>query len=177
MSIQERKLSHATISLLLLGATVLLLVFHTVPARAQRMSAREQLATQAERLVELSKEDSERRKEAGISEIQAQELAKSIPIGTAQDRLILDLNDMAQKANVNFNALSFSLNEQGEIPSITISGGFEGSAARLVDFLKRIETNPRKLVVQSASLDNGLVIDGNQFATLTLTIQAYFTSL
>lgn len=172
---QERKLSHGSISLLLIGATILVLVFHTLPARTQREEIRVQLAQATERLTQLGKSANEQREEAGISEIASQELAKAIPSKIAQDKLILDLNEMAQKANVSFNALGFSLNENGDIPSITISGGFEGTPARLIDFLKRLETNPRKLVVQSASMDLGLIIDGNQFATLTLTLQAYFS--
>ncbi|PIQ77819.1 hypothetical protein COV82_02590 [Candidatus Peregrinibacteria bacterium CG11_big_fil_rev_8_21_14_0_20_46_8] len=174
MSLHERQFSQGTIALLLLGATLLVLFFHTVPARAKRMQAREQLAIAAERLVELSKEEAERREDAGISEIEAQELARAIPGDMSQDQLILDLADISAKADVSFNALSFSLNESSEIPSITVSGGFQGSPARLLQFLKLIETNPRKLVVQSASVDRGLVIDGNQFATLTLTLQAFY---
>ena len=97
-------------------------------------------------------------------------------VGDEQDVLVLNFKQMATAADISFNALTFTKREGGTLPSVTISGGFTGTSANIIRFLKMIEVNPRKLVIRDAGVSRSETVGGLELVSLNLTIEAFFRS-
>jgi len=170
----QKKVKSGYVTILFLVATVILFVFHTLPSQKKNT----ELSSQADKLRTevslLSGEKEELAPNGQLSEVEQKELDKSIPKNIEQDIIISNINELAKKADVSFNALTFSLQKGTAIPSINISAGFQGTSANIVRFLKMMETNPRKLVVKDAGISRAQTDTGLDIVNLSLSMSAFY---
>lgn len=172
--LSERKIHSGFVGFLFFVAAALLLIFYAVPAQKDISELKEKTALLAEELQTLTDETGLAISDTVISEVEQKELTQAIPKTLEQGALILDLNRMANAADVSFNALTFSLQQGASVPTVNISAGFQGQAANIVRFLKMIEVNPRKLVVKNAGVSRSENSGGLEFVNLNLTLQAFY---
>lgn len=170
----QKKVKSGYVTILFLLATVILFIFHTLPSQKEN-SALSDKADKLKAEVSLFSEQKEELAPRGqLSEVEQKELDKAIPQNIEQDIIISDINNLAKKADVSFNALTFSLQKGTAIPSINISAGFQGTSANIVRFLKMMETNPRKLVVKDAGISRAQTDTGLDIVNLSLSMSAFY---
>lgn len=91
--------------------------------------------------------------EVGSSASAKEKLLDAVPVGTAQDELILELSEIARKAGFQLNALNFSEGEDQEMGSyLGVSANFSGDYDKLIAFLQRIENADRLMRVTNLSI-------------------------
>lgn len=174
MYIKEKNISNNTIAILFLIAAILLLIFHTVPANRKLSNIKAEIAKAEKKLVQIEKEKASGVAANGLTEVDVKTLEQAIPSKMKQDELILDLSRITQKAEISFNALSFTLDQKDSLPAITVSAGFVGTPDNLMKFLKMLETSQRKIIVKSASVSRGEKVGDQQFANMTLSLQTFY---
>lgn len=116
------------------------------------------------------------------SEIKAQKVANSIPEKLEQDNLLLEMVAIAKKNDIIFNSINFSANEsdanQNEgllVKKVGISASFEGNYGDLVNFLKAVEQNGRKIVVENINVQLvGEPIAGIERVHFSLSMSAFY---
>lgn len=173
--ITEKKVSTQFIAGLILLATVILLAFHTLSARAEREVLLTEATALSQELAAVTQNSNDSSASTDVlSEVESKELAQAVPLNVAQDNLILDINRIAKTADVTFNALTFSVNKSAKIPTILISAGFQGAYQNLTRFLKLIETNPRKMIIKNAAISRSQTDAGFELVNLNLTMESYF---
>lgn len=172
--ITEKKVSTQFIAVMILLAAVILLVFHTIGAARDRSAKMAEAEELSKELAAITQGGGDTSSTDVLSEVEAKELASSIPVDLAQDTLILDINRIAKSADVSFNALTFSVNKLAAVPTVTISAGFQGAYQNLTRFLKLVETNPRKMIIKSASISRSTTDAGFELVNLNLTMESYF---
>ena len=170
----QRKIHSGLVGSLLLAAVAILFFFHTLPAAKRITELKRHAGTLQSKVAELSGETVSGT--SAVSEIEKKELAGAIPETIEQDVLVLNFKQMATAADISFNALTFTKREGGTLPSVTISGGFTGTSANIIRFLKMIEVNPRKLVIRDAGVSRSETVGGLELVSLNLTIEAFFRS-
>lgn len=172
----ERKIHTGFISTLFVVAVLVLLMFHTGPAQ----STTRDLTARRDTLkhdVETIASQQQGSGDGSLSEVEAKELAERIPQKLEQDIIVSDINKMAKAADVNFNALTFSLQKKSALPTVNISAGFQGPAANLTRFLSMIEKNQRKFVIKDASISRSTSSGGVEVVQLNLNIESYYQTL
>ncbi|MBI4994252.1 hypothetical protein HZC21_01235 [Candidatus Peregrinibacteria bacterium] len=175
----QTKIDTRLISFLLLAAAAILFIFHTVPAN----SGLNKLAADSEKLQEeinnLEKElAGEIQSGEKMSEIDKKDLAQAIPEKLEQDVIINTLNILAKTADVSFNAITFSQQQNNEgIKSVLISAGLQGASGNIVRFIQMVETSARKFVVKNASLarsESNVSNPALNIVNLNVSLQAFY---
>lgn len=113
------------------------------------------------------------------SDVKTQQVINAIPDKLEQDNLILDLVEIAKKNDIQFNSIGFSIGDvegvDGSLKKVGISAGFEGNYGDLVNFLKSIEQNGRKIVVENINIQLlGEPIEGVERVHFALSMQAFY---
>lgn len=171
----ERKIHSGFVGSLLLLAGILLIFFHTRPSQNALYELKRSVANlQTEIQTIEGKKTDTGETPIILSEVESKELTKAIPETLGQDQIITDLNRVALAADVSFNALTFNVNRDKELPAVNISATFQGPAGNIVRFLKMLEVNPRKLVVRDAGVARTEVREGIELVNLNVTLQSYF---
>lgn len=170
----QKKIHGGFVGSLFLIAAVLLFFFHTRPAARQNSELQNQLDQLAAAVQTLEEKSPAGLSGGAVSEVELKELDNAIPETLEQDGIIIDLNTIAKTANVSFNALTFNLQKQTDLPAVNISAGFQGSSADIIRFLKMLEVNPRKFLVKEAGVSHSESAGGIDLANLNLTLQAFY---
>lgn len=108
------------------------------------------------------------------SEVKQSEFLDAIPPNILQDRLIQDITAIAKEHGITLFGLQFGLRDlQSDPKEITISASFQGNYVDLIDFLKDVESNRRRIHVRSISVQllpetNGLSVN------FSLDMTAYY---
>lgn len=133
-------------------------------SKAESASVLEGLQSDYESLEQLSQEVSN-------SEATKEALVNAVPVGPAQDDLILELSEMATDASFDLNAMSFTDSiDQTYGNTLTISVNLTGSYDDLVDFLQKVEGAERLMTVKSLSVQLTTTTD----VVFNLSIEAYY---
>jgi hypothetical protein len=176
MAYLERKIHSGFVGILFLFAAILLLFFHARPTQNELYSLARSvsnLTSEVSALEGTKPADFETSSEIS-SEIEQKELSQAIPEHLNQDQLITDLNRIALAADVSFNALTFNLQKDIELPVVNISAAFQGPAPNIIRFLKMLEVNPRKFVVKDAGMARTEVREGIELVNLNVTLQSFY---
>lgn len=110
------------------------------------------------------------------SEIAKETTLSQIPENFDQDKLILDLNNVAKSNDVVLNNVSFSVPtsaKKGEVNKVGISASLTGSESELISFLKAVEGNTRKITVKSIAVQIGKSQDISM-VNFNLSMETYF---
>ncbi len=111
------------------------------------------------------------------SEVNKQTTLASIPEKLEQDKLIVDLTNIALKNDVVLNGVNFSISPSeipGQVTRVAVNASLVGSESALVNFLRGVEANTRKLLVKSITVQLG---DGNSAlsrANFSVNMEAYY---
>lgn len=172
---QERKIHSGLVGALLLLSALIVFSFHTRTAQRNTSVLESKIvALQAE----LQGVESTNGTSTGIaetlSEVEKNELSRAIPPTIGQDQIINDLYKAAKAADVSFNALNFNLEPNAALPTVNITGGFQGASGNILRFLKMVESNPRKLLVKDAGVSKSESIGGLELVNLNVTLQAFY---
>lgn len=112
------------------------------------------------------------------SDVKTQKVVNAIPEKLEQDNLILNMVDIAKKNDIEFRSISFSVVEGSEgdtVKKVGISASFEGNYGDLVNFLKAIEQNGRKIVVENISVQlAGEPVQGVERVNFALSMAAFY---
>lgn len=175
----QTKINTNFIGLLILIAALVLFIFHTIPANNGLNELNAEAAQLEEKIINLEKElAGEIQSGEELSEVDKKDLAQAIPEKLEQDIIINTLNILAKTADVSFNAITFSQqqNEEG-IKSILISAGLNGTSANIIRFIQMLETSARKFVVKQASLarsESNVSNPALNIVNLNVSLQAFY---
>lgn len=170
----QRKIHSGFIGSLVLLATFLLIFFHTRPAQQKLNEMKKSLNNLQGEIQLLTGQTATSVGEKSLTEIEQKELNQAVPVGLHQETIILDLNRMAQQTDISFQALSFTLQPDKPMPTVNISGGFRGGSEHIKRFLKMVEGNQRKFIVQDIGLSSAEGPEGLELVDLNLTLQAFY---
>jgi len=101
----------------------------------------------------------------------------SIPVKMYQDQIIKDIIGIAASYDINLRSLSFGkgFSSKQSLNSLQINAGFEGNYSDLIGFLKGIEQNPRKIRINSISVQVGVMETSlAKRASFTLSMEAFY---
>ncbi len=113
------------------------------------------------------------------SEITKETTFAAIPEKVDQDKLIMDLHAIAQKNDISLNGVNFSIppvDAKSKINKITINANLTGFEDSLIDFLRGVEANARKILVKSITVQVGEV-DGetvDKRVNFNVSMEAYY---
>ncbi|MBT4384435.1 type 4a pilus biogenesis protein PilO [Candidatus Peregrinibacteria bacterium] len=100
-----------------------------------------------------------------------QTLLTAVPANLGQDRLILELADIAVKAGFDLNAMNFSASvDQTYGNKLVVATNFAGQADDLIDFLKALENADRLLQVKTLNVQ----LTSSSDIAFNLNIEAYY---
>ena len=108
-----------------------------------------------------------------ISKSQATQdaLIKAVPVGVAQDELILELVEPAEEAGFDANVMNFSLRTDQEFGNtIGISLSLAGDYDNLITFLQAIENAERLMQVESIAVQR----TSTTGISFSLNIESYY---
>lgn len=89
----------------------------------------------------------------GVSEVKQSEYLDAIPEGVQQDVLIKNINDLATKHGVTLSSVQFGLSDTQELPKrVSVSASFQSGYSDLLEFLRALEANRRRIHVKSISV-------------------------
>ncbi len=86
-------------------------------------------------------------------------LKRSLPVGMAQDQLILDLKNLATSTGFSVNSLNFSQAQHSLGPSLLISANVTGTYDKLLEFLQKLENAERLIRVTSMNVQRTSTTD------------------
>lgn len=113
----------------------------------------------------------------GLTEVRKAELFGAIPLKLAQDQLLTDLNRLGKDHNMSLQNVSFGLGEAvSGLKKVTMNANFIGIYADLVEFLKALEENPRKMVVRSISVQVSKGEKSPASVNFSLQVEAFYQS-
>lgn len=101
----------------------------------------------------------------------------AVPTKMYQDQIIKDVVGIAASYDITLRSLSFGkgFSNKQSVSSLQINAGFEGNYNDLVTFLKGIEQNPRKIRVNSISVQVGVMdLSLAKRASFTLAMEAFY---
>ncbi len=113
------------------------------------------------------------------SEVVTQTSAAAIPEKMDQDKLLADLSALSLKNDVIMNSVNFSQPVEAKNSSlqrVSVNANFSGTQGSLINLLKGIEGNSRKLVVKSISVQSGSAQLLNARVYFTVSMVTYFSS-
>ncbi|MBI5412718.1 hypothetical protein HZA42_00020 [Candidatus Peregrinibacteria bacterium] len=174
--IQERKIHSGLVGTLLLLSALIVFSFHTRTAQQNAKVIESQIAALQAELqgVETTATGTSTGITETLSEVEKNELSRAIPPTIGQDQIINDLYKAAKAADVSFNALNFNLESNAALPTVNITGGFQGASGNILRFLKMVESNPRKLLVKDAGVSKSESVGGLELVNLNVTLQAFY---
>ncbi len=169
------------IGVLLVLLSLLAYMFWAAPVADEAELIAQEVEVETARLdslkMELSKLQEAEATLGASSEVQRNEILKSIPIGLNQDEVIEDVIEIAASHDVELNSIGFSKGQSSRegVGVLRINAGFEGGYNDLTNFLKGLEQNLRLFVVNSISVQVK-VLEVTEFkrANFTLSIEAYY---
>lgn len=170
----ERKIHGGLVGSVFLISALIVFSVHTRAAQQEVNSLKVTSQKLNQEINALTGNQSELTPRGTLSEVEQKDLAMAIPQGLEQDTIIADLNRISKTANVSFNSLSFTKQAAVDIPSVSISASFQGTDTDIVRFLKLVETNPRKLLVQDAGVVRSQGSAGLDLLNLTITLKAFY---
>ncbi len=175
----NNKRKNALINLVLTVILLAVLFGWTMPVQGEISSEREDLNARIaektdlqERLNELKGAEGDL---SGATEIQRSRVLDTIPLRMEQDELIKQLYEIADDHQVTINSVSFGIpiNSQDGIKTSTVNLSLSAEKQDLLTFLADIETNTRKLVVNSITVQYGEV-EGIERINFNLSMETYF---
>ena len=111
------------------------------------------------------------------SEVNKQTTLDAIPEKLEEDKLILDLTGIAKNNNIIMNSVSFGIptaSPSGEIAKATVTANLVGTESDLIKYLKGIESNPRKILVKSITVQLASQTAGIRLANFNVSMETYF---
>lgn len=111
------------------------------------------------------------------SEVTREKSLAAIPEALEQNKLILDMAEIAEKNDMILNGLNFSVPSAaapGDVSKVTISTNVTGDEGSLISFLKGLEANGRKIVVDSITVQLGETDLGISRVNFNLNMAAYY---
>ena len=144
---------------------------------AERDNLLEEKDALSEKLAELKQIQ---QKLEAVSEVSRRTSLAAIPEKVEQDKLILDLAEIADKNDMVLNGVNFSIPTSaiaGEVTRVGITANVTGNEQSLVGFLKDIETNSRKLKVNTITIQIGESDIGISRVNFNLNMEAYYQGL
>lgn len=110
------------------------------------------------------------------SEVSQQTTLNAIPERLEQDKLILDLTSIAQKNDIVLNGVNFGVatNSADKIKKATVNANLTGDMSGLLSFLKGLESNERKLLVKSVTVQSGQTTTGVARVNFNVTMESYY---
>lgn len=172
--IKENQFPSGLVGGLLLAASLLLLCFHTLPAQKQIKQLQTRANAIGAEIRMLENKGTDKWPDARISEVERKELSDAIPETIEQDSIIMDLNRIARQTDVGFNALTFSLQTNNNLPAVNIAASFQGAPQNIIRFLKALETNARKFIVKDAGVSRASTESGLKLMNLNVNLQAFY---
>ena len=164
------------ISVILLAATVVMVVFFVNPMQTEVDSLKLQLDEKDTQVADLTAQVADlemMREELGSSGVSEEKLLLQVPDGLGQDQLIDDLSDLAEEAGVELHGMSFSTVEGDQTGSVSISSSFDGDYEDLIGFLETVEDNSRKIRIRSINVQ--LSEEASvPHASFSLLMEAYY---
>ncbi|PJC36636.1 hypothetical protein CO046_04440 [Candidatus Peregrinibacteria bacterium CG_4_9_14_0_2_um_filter_53_11] len=173
MIYRERSINTTLIASLLGMAALILFFAHTRPAH-QALSGLAEKVSVLEGEIQTIQEHNTGTNPNGLSEIDEKELDEAIPQTIEQESLVNDINKIARTTDVSFNALSFTIQRNAVLPTVSISASFQGTYQSLSRFIRELEVNPRKIVISNASVSRATSEGGLELVNLTLSMESYF---
>ncbi|MEK7524043.1 MAG: hypothetical protein AAB588_03340 [Patescibacteria group bacterium] len=170
----ERKIHTGFVGTLFVIAAVLLFLFHTRPAQKELNGLKMQAQVLSQELAGLQEKRSQLTAQGTLTEVEQKELDRKIPLALEQDQIVLDIEKMSKSADVSFNALTFNLDQNTLLPTVTISASFQGTSTNIMRFLKALEVNPRKFVIRDAGVTRTESVEGLDIVNLNVTFQSFF---
>ena len=174
----QTKINTGLIGFLILVATIVLFIFHTIPANNKLNELKTSAVAMEGAIGNLEKElAGEIQSDESMSEVDKKDLAQAIPEKLEQDVIINTLNITAKTADVAFNAITFSPQRNEDIQSILISTGVSGTASNIIRFIQMLETSARKFAVKNVSLARSDSNAGNaalNIVNLNVSLQDFY---
>lgn len=154
-----RKNPPGIIAAILIIAVVTTSIFFINPLRAKITELKE---AKGEKTVQLTELEEEYKRLKNIAEnlpegeVEQRKLLYAIPATLNQDLLIKNIKKIAEKNEIFFSSISFSIGKDSDlgesISTVRISATFRGSYDDLVNFLEAVEENRREIVVKSINV-------------------------
>lgn len=144
-------------------------LFFVNPTRESLSLNKNELTVASENLLELETElNALKEVESKVSDSAGakSELLALIPVGVNQDKLIVEISDLAEESGLDLNSMSFT----DSVDSVSVSANFQGSYAKLVDFLQAVENSSRLMTVSSLNVQLTSTTD----MVFNLNIEAYY---
>lgn len=138
--------------------------------RDDKMQQRDQLSAELLNLQTIQQSMS------GASEVSRETTMNAIPQRLEQDKLITDLTTIAKTNDIQLNSVSFSINTASaeQVKRATINANLTGNLGGLLDFLKSVEANQRKLSVKTVSIQTGTTDTGIPRVNFNVNMETYY---
>jgi Tfp pilus assembly protein PilO len=172
---------YSVIAIILLILALAGLIFYVKPSwdevdslakgRDEKSAQKSQLQTQ---LTELQKIQEQLNM---TSEVNRQTSLAAIPEKLEEDKLILDLTDIASKNNIVMNSVSFGIPTAasgGEIAKATVNANLVGTESDLIKYLKGVESNARKILVKNITVQLASQEAEIKLANFNVSMETYF---
>jgi len=114
------------------------------------------------------------------SEIGRETSLTAIPERFEEDKLLMDIVKLSRESDVSMGGVNFGISGEsatGEVATATISLNLTGTEGALMNFLKGIEANPRKIVVKSITVQKASAQSGVQLTNFNLSMETYYQGL
>lgn len=112
---------------------------------------------------------------AAGTEVEQQTVLSAIPENFQQDKLITEINAIAQKTDVNIGSISFSapINSTETVKKASINISLTGDQEALMRLLRGLENDARKMVVKSITVQYGQT-EGLSRINFNVSLETYF---
>lgn len=110
------------------------------------------------------------------TEVTRQTALHSIPQRLEQDKLIGDLTTISKSNDIILNSVNFSVNTSGtgKVKHSTVNANLTGNFDGLLGFLRGVESNARKLKVNSVSVQTGSTDTGIPRVNFNVNMETYY---
>lgn len=146
------------IALALIAVSALGFFFYANPTnsdlgdlQAQLQPVQQEESLLLERLSKLQEAEAQLEAKSDVSIF---DLTSKIPEKLDQDELLLNLVEIAEKKDIQFQSIGFGISAESEeeVKELSINASFEGNYGTLISFLKALEQSGRKIVIESISV-------------------------
>jgi Tfp pilus assembly protein PilO len=115
------------------------------------------------------------------TEVSRQTNLDAIPLGFEEDILINDINALADESKMTINGINFGTPEDvnyGEVGKIGVNVNMSGEDGNLLTFLRKVESDSRKIIVKSISVQNVVSEDAKiKMVNFNLNLETYFQGM
>ncbi len=138
--------------------------------RDDKMQQRDQLSAELQNLQLIQQSMGE------ASEVSRETMMNAIPQRLEQDKLITDLTTIAKTNDIILNSVNFSINAASaeQVKRASINANLTGNLGTLIDFLKSVEANQRKLSVKTVSVQTGTTDTGIPRVNFNVNMETYY---